>query len=121
MNYLLLSLLFCHFLGDFTHLSTNWMLKAKKLGEPLFPIFCHASVHAILMIIVLFLFNISLTKIILLFFIELISHFIIDVLKGKLNVWSPNLANPINKFHWYIFGFDQFLHIVTILFIVSLI
>ncbi|MEO6902401.1 MAG: hypothetical protein ABI315_04515 [Bacteroidia bacterium] len=46
---LLISLFFCHFLADFTHLSTNWMLSAKRLGKPLFPILSHAAVHAALM------------------------------------------------------------------------
>lgn len=45
----LIALNFCHFLGDYTHLSTNWMLTAKRLGKPLFPILVHAFVHSILM------------------------------------------------------------------------
>ena len=45
----LLTLFTCHFLADYTHLSTSWMLDAKRLGKPLYPIFQHALVHAILM------------------------------------------------------------------------
>ena len=52
--------------------------------------------------------------------IELISHFIIDIWKGRMNVWFPKLQNPATKLHWYIFGFDQFLHQLVIIFIVYL-
>ncbi len=84
MNVTLLILLFlCHFLADYTHLSTKWMLDAKRIGKPLWPILCHAGNH--------------------------------DVLKGKCNVWFPSAANPANKLHWILFGFDQFLHAVVII------
>lgn len=46
---LLIGLFFCHFLADYTHLSTAWMLNAKRFGKPLFPIFIHALVHGSLM------------------------------------------------------------------------
>src|SRR5690606_26867796 len=47
--------------------------------------------------------------------LQLVSHFAIDVWKGKMNVWFPFLADPTNKFHWYIFGFDQYLHALIII------
>jgi hypothetical protein len=46
---ILIGLFICHFLADYTHLSTAWMLNAKRLGTPLFPIFCHAFVHMFIM------------------------------------------------------------------------
>jgi len=131
---LLLALFFCHFLADYTHLSTAWMLNAKRFGKPLFPIFCHALIHAFLMA-----FTISMYLLIRFghpfwhfthadvsdaaFFIQLFTHFGIDVWKGKMNVWFPSLQSPANKWHWIVFGFDQFLHasvIIIIVYIVTL-
>ncbi len=48
-TYILIGLFICHFLADYTHLSTNWMLNAKRLGKPLHPILIHAMVHTLLM------------------------------------------------------------------------
>ncbi len=111
---LLVCLNVCHWFGDFTHLSTKWMLNAKQSGKPLFPIFCHAMIHSILMFIVLHfwldneLLVFDMTD--KLFFLQLGSHFMIDVLKGKLNGWFPKLNDFSNPYHWYVFGVDQFLH-----------
>ena len=54
--FVLFLLMSCHWLADFTHLSTPYMLKAKSKGSPLLPIFSHACVHGFLMGIVLFFF-----------------------------------------------------------------
>lgn len=123
---LLLSLLFCHFLADYTHLSTKWMLDAKRLGKPLFPIFNHATVHGILMFITLVIFSEfldSLTedRIYELAAFQISTHFLIDVWKGRMNGWFPALQSPTNKWHWIVFGFDQFLHGVVILLMVYMI
>ena len=120
MILLLILLNIAHFLGDYTHLSTAEMLQAKRIGSPLFPIFLHAITHTVLFGIVLWYFTDTITRFICLG-IELISHFAIDVLKGKLNVWFPSLSNPANKFHWYVFGLDQFAHQLIIILIVYLI
>lgn len=112
---LLISLFFCHFLADYTHLSTNWMLNAKRLGKPLFPIFAHAIMHSTLMGISLFLFGIENETMCKLMLFQLITHFLIDVWKGRMNGWFPSLQSPANKWHWIIFGFDQFLHAVVII------
>ncbi len=128
---LLLSLFFCHFLADFTHLSTNWMLAAKRFGTPLFPIFCHALVHACLMGITLEIYChytisgyetklLELTRVDKLFFLQLILHFLIDMWKGKMVFWFPSISTPSSKGHWYLFGFDQFLHAVVICLMVYL-
>jgi hypothetical protein len=62
------------------------MASAKFLGKPLYPIFCHALIHASLMIIVLLCtLNIEITTILYLFIFQLITHFLIDVLKGRMN------------------------------------
>lgn len=116
MTTLLILLFFCHFLADFTPLSTQWMLNAKRLGTPIEPIFAHACVHYALMAFTLFWFVglrdpwlwVCICQ------IQLFSHFIIDVLKGRLNGWFPVLQSPANKMHWVVFGADQFLHAVVI-------
>lgn len=125
---LLIALFFCHYLADYTWLSTNWMLSAKRLGKPLLPIFCHALVHATLMFIVVWFwmsYNIhywdGITVLeINLFALQLSTHFLIDVWKGKMNVWFPLLQNPANKLHWIVFGFDQLLHAVVIIIMYSI-
>lgn len=113
---ILLSLFFCHFLADYTHLSTNWMLQAKRLGRPIYPIFIHALVHASLMFVVLCMFfDLHGHLAILLFLFQLFTHWGIDILKGRMNVWFPELQSPANKWHWIVFGGDQFLHAVVII------
>ena len=112
---LLLLLFFCHFLADYTWLSTSWMLNAKQLGKPLPPILFHAWVHATLMFIVLIPFIGFKSNIWWLFLFQFITHFLIDVWKGRMNGWFPSLQNPANKWHWVIFGFDQYLHAAVII------
>ena len=113
---ILLGLFLCHFLADYTHLSTAWMLNAKRLGMPLFPIFAHAGMHTILMSVFLMAYIPTDDKWLFICLFQLITHFLIDVLKGKMNVWFPSLQSPTNKWHWVVFGFDQFLHAVVIIF-----
>ena len=112
---LLIALFFCHFLADYTHLSTSWMLNAKRLGTPLYPIFVHATVHASFMAIVLSLFGITGYIFLTLFIFQLLTHFAIDTLKGRMNGWFPKLQSPANKWHWVVFGADQFLHSLVII------
>lgn len=111
---LLIGLFFCHFLADFTWLSTTWMLTAKSLGKPLLPIFAHAAVHATLMGLLLVFGNLNLALWCNLVVFQLLSHFLIDLWKGRMNGWFPQLKSPANKWHWIIFGFDQFLHATVI-------
>lgn len=123
MILLLILLNVAHFLGDYTHLSTKTMLEAKKKGSPLMPIWYHALMHTFLFALVLWAYKTETNfwTIELCLGIELISHFAIDVLKGKLNVWFPSVSNPANKIYWYVFGLDQFAHQIIILLIAYLI
>lgn len=112
---ILIGLFICHWLADYTPLSTTWMLKAKQFGKPLFPIFTHAAVHAWLMTLVLIWF-IGFTNVcIYLIIFQLVTHFLIDMLKGKMNSWFPVVQSNTNKWHWIIFGFDQLLHALVII------
>jgi hypothetical protein len=110
---ILIGLFFCHWLADYTHLSTAWMLNAKRLGKPLLPILTHAMVHSLLMGIFLGCLGISNTIILMAF--QLITHFAIDVWKGRMNGWFSALQSPANKWHWVVFGADQFFHAVVII------
>jgi hypothetical protein len=114
---LILLLQLCHFLGDFTPLSNDWMLKAKQFGKPLHPILAHAGIHAVLMLPVLLFFTDAKQALVLSFF-QLIVHFLVDTLKGRMNSWFPVLQDPTKKAYWMIFGFDQFLHQATIVLMV---
>ena len=120
---LLIILFSCHFLADYTHLSTNWMLSAKRFGTPLFPILCHALVHTLLMGLAIMLFNhiyrVEFRTFLFCLLFQLISHFAIDVWKGRMNGLFPTLQSPANKWHWVMFGFDQLLHAVVIIFMVN--
>jgi len=114
---LLLALFFCHFLADYTHLSTAWMLNAKRLGKPLLPILCHACCHGVLMYVALLFFTDTITATQLCLF-QVITHFLIDVWKGRMNGWFPALQSPANKWHWIVFGADQFFHATVIILMV---
>lgn len=111
---LLIALFFCHFLADFTPLSTPWMLNAKSLGKPLLPIFAHAAVHATLMGICLLFVDLTVVIWFNLVMFQLLSHFLIDLWKGRMAGWFTVLQSPSTKWHWVLFGFDQFLHAAVI-------
>ena len=111
---LLIGLFFCHFLADFTWLSTTWMLNAKTVGKPLLPIFAHAAVHATLMGLLLAFSNLTFALWFNLVMFQLLTHFLIDLWKGRMNVWFTILQSPASKWHWILFGFDQFLHATVI-------
>jgi len=111
---LLILLNIMHWLSDYTPLSTNWMLNAKRLGKPLLPILTHAGVHATLMgIVIAIMYNCILALQLASF--QLITHFLIDLWKGKMAVWFPEVQNPANKKHWIVFGADQYLHQLVII------
>ncbi len=116
----LLILNVCHWFADFTPLSTAWMLRAKRFGKPLFPILAHAGVHALLFFMAVFVLH-GVENALLAAAIQLPTHFVIDVFKGRLNAWFPELQNYENKNHWLVFGADQFLHQSVIIGIAALV
>ncbi len=116
----LIALNVCHWAADFTHLSTDWMLNAKRYGKPLYPIFIHALVHALLFFTTVWILY-DMDKAIFAGGFQLITHFLIDLVKGKLSFWFRELEDPTNKFHWWIFGADQFMHHAVIVLTVYLV
>ncbi len=113
-------LVVCHFLADFTSLSTPWMLAAKRYGKPLPPIAAHAAVHAGLMFFVLLSFT-DVLMALELGAIQWISHFLIDTWKGRMSGWFPVLQDSNRREYWVLMGFDQLLHHLTILGMVALV
>lgn len=97
-----------HFFGDYVFVNDS-MLKAKKLGNP---ILVHSAVHSFLMSVSCLFINPK--AVFFIFSIQFVSHFLIDLLKGKLNYWFPSLSFPKNKSYWIVFGLDQFLHQLVI-------
>lgn len=120
MDYILLTaaLLLCHYFADYTHLSRPHMLAAKRFGKPLYPIFIHACVHGNLMGVALLLFNVDLSLVAGLVCLQVFTHFFIDVLKGRVNVWIPSVQNTKKVRHWIVFGADQYLHQMVVLLMV---
>lgn len=112
---ILLVLFFCHWLADYTPLSRPYMLEAKRFGKPLTPIFEHAGTHMLLMLACMFFFTDNSGLIVSLALFQLITHFFIDVLKGRVNGWFPAVQNPAKSLHWIVFGLDQSLHAVVII------
>ena len=112
---ILIGLFFCHWLADYTHLSMPHMLAAKRFGKPSFPILQHSFIHALFMFGLLVFFVSDSKTLILLSFFQFLSHFLIDTWKGRMNVWFSSIQSPANKFHWYVFGFDQYLHSLVII------
>lgn len=117
-------LLFCHYLADYTALSMPEMLAAKRLGKPLNPIADHAYIHTVLMMLVMWFFILcvgeayQIRRVMMASGLQFLTHFIIDVLKGRTNVWFPSVTDPTKVKHWVIFGLDQLLHQVVILIMV---
>jgi hypothetical protein len=107
---LFIALNFCHFLADYTPLSTKEMLAAKRFGKPIFPIFAHGGVHAVLMIIPLWIFSPSFLFAALLASFQQITHTVIDTLKGRFAKWIPITADNTQKWYWMVMGFDQLSH-----------
>ncbi len=117
--WLLGALLICHFLGDFTHLSTDRMQTAKAAGSPLTSILAHATVHATLVLIAVWaIATTSWSLVLVAAGIELGTHFAIDAFRARLEVRLPAVRDPSRRTHWYVFGVDQLLHGLVLLWIV---
>lgn len=121
MTTLTILFLLAHWACDFTQLSRPYMLQAKKFGTPLMPIFHHALLHGLSMGIITFFAFFNPISALLVFSLITIVHFAIDTAKGRVNALIPITQNPTNVYHWWVFGFDQFLHILTIIMVIKLI
>lgn len=100
---LLLLLLAFHYLADY-QLTNGWMQRAKADGRQLLPILAHSSVHTLLMGGLLMLSTplVAFVGIAL----ELSTHFVIDVAKGRITAAYPIFADTKQKPHWQLYGLD---------------
>lgn len=110
---LLILLIVCHFVADYC-LTTPQMLAAKASGKRLHHIVLHAGVHAVLMGIVFLIYGTDLQLVAILFSIELVSHFVIDYMKGLAGRCFPACADVKKKAFWVVYGLDQLLHLLVI-------
>ncbi len=111
-----------HFLGDFTHLSTKRMLVAKEAGRPLTAILAHATVHAALVLLAVAVVTGPPWSLILTAAgIELGTHFAVDAARARLGARLSEWRDPSRRVHWYVFGIDQLLHGLVLLWIVVLV
>ena len=116
MYILLVALLICHYLADFC-LTSPSMIKAKADGRNPWPILLHAGIHGGLIGICLLFWTVSWKMLLLLVVTEIISHFLIDTAKGLVSARYPILTDMTKKPYWMLYGFDQLLHLLVIVFI----
>lgn len=119
----LLCCFFAHYIGDFTLLSTNWMLRCKsaftgfKDLRNMAGIAAHASVHFVLLTVTAVLFFGWLG--VAFGLINLVAHFFIDCGKPMLTNYLVKKGYggdlPAQRRFWEVMGVDQFLHAATII------
>lgn len=112
----LLSLLICHYLGDFCFTSPG-MIKAKADGRRPWPILLHSCIHAALVGVCLICWRVPLKTVLMMMLLEVVSHFLIDLGKGLISGRSSILSDPKQKSYWMLYGFDQLLHLSVLLLI----
>lgn len=112
-------LLISHFIFDYGYAIRPSMVKAKSDGYPIFPILLHAFLHSLGVLLVLLLNGYDLPKIFSLSFFQLMAHFLIDLIKSKIENKYPSLKSHSNPLYWHLFQLDQFLHI-SCMFIISI-
>ena len=127
-------LLLCHLVGDFCFVwqglvesKTNFLLGPEGLGALVstLVITVHSVIHSLLVCIALSLFwffsscdNFTALQIAALSVIIGFFHCVIDVLKALANVI---INNPEKQIYWVLFGLDQFLHQIVLLWAVAMI
>lgn len=93
------------------------MIRAKTDGRNPWPILLHAGIHAGLIGLCLLVWNVSWKLLMMLALVELVSHFLIDTIKGCLTARYSILANMQKKPYWMLYGLDQLLHLLVIVII----
>lgn len=119
---LMAALLICHFLGDFTPLSTARMLEAKRTATSHGWILAHAAIHATLVgLVVTFVANAGLAVIFVAVAVELGTHFAIDEVRARVGVTWSRLGDPKERGFWYAMGVDQLAHGLVLVAIATLV
>lgn len=112
----LIVLLVSHYLADYC-LTMPMMIRAKADGKNVWPIFLHACIHAVLMGSCLIMWGVQWSTLAWLMGVELVSHFLIDLTKAKLSFHYPILSDIRQKFYWMVYGLDQLLHQLVVVYI----
>lgn len=115
----MLALNFAHFLGDFTPLN-KWFIEAKRYGKPLWLVAGHGAVNGALYGLTVWLFA-GYKMALFAFIIEMVTHTLIDFMKGKINKLFPVVEDRTKQIHWTIMGADQYLHQIILILIVYLV
>ncbi|MBQ9215138.1 MAG: DUF3307 domain-containing protein [Prevotella sp.] len=113
---LLIALLVSHYLADYC-LTRPMMIRAKADGKNVWPILLHASIHAVLMGLCLLVWGAQWTTLVWLMGVELVTHFAIDLTKARLSFHFPQLADAKQKSYWMLYGLDQLLHQLVVVYI----
>jgi hypothetical protein len=93
------------------------MIRAKADGRNPWPILLHAGIHAGLVGICLLCWHSPWKPLLLLVLLELVSHFLIDTMKGRLTARFPILADMQQKPYWMLYSLDQLLHLMVLVLI----
>lgn len=109
-------LIICHYLADFTHLQSDWMVEGKK-DLKLLPLFAHSGIHAGLMLIPLLMWC-PVYLALMLACLQFGAHFGIDFLKGFLTKQYPVINQ--GKWQWYTMGGDQLAHSLIVFLIYTM-
>jgi len=92
------------------------MIRAKADGHNLLPIALHAAIHAVLIATcVVLAYGIKMGLIA--FMIEWVTHFIVDVSKGRIMFRFKAFSDFSDKRYWMLFGLDQLIHLYVLIFI----
>ena len=105
LNNLTIILLICHFLGDFQF---QFEKLAENKDKDIKYLFIHILIHGILLLFPFFIIlsNSGKSFAFGIYFIILISHFLVDLLKVKLN-------KKLRKRETLLFILDQVIHILS--------
>lgn len=119
---LLVLLFVAHFLGDFTPLVTQAMLKAKAAGAPLGPFVRHAAIHGCLVALaVSAVARPDLGLLALAAGLEFGGHLSIDWIRAQAGQKWPAQANPSTQTYWTALGLDQLAHALVLIAIAALV
>jgi hypothetical protein len=105
-----------HLIADY-YTQYSWMIKDKSTYGA-FGGIAHATWHGILTLIVLWLIGTPVLFSILLSALDGLIHYHIDYVKS--NIWKKKRLTHNDQLYWVVHGTDQFLHLMTYVFIIFL-
>lgn len=112
-----------HYIADYVTPSMA-MITAKKYGRPVLPIFEHAYHHGMFVAAFLLVVGLAIglsdnSIAIWSGMFTMSTHFLIDLLKGRLTKRFSSIDGFDKKGYWVYMGFDQLLHQIVIIMITT--